>query len=309
MNFQTSMQVGALFKLIVHKGNPEQPSKETPLFHNLVLDAGLDRLSVGSAIGRVCVGSGNSNPVISQTQLDAFIASTTTSQGSDTGGKQITTEPYYLWSRRTYRFGEGVAAGNLSEIGLGWSNTNLFNRALIRDANGNPTTITVLADEFLDVVVELRVYPQRNIIGNFNLLDKLGAVISTHTVEGSCLLGSESGGFELGPVSLGVWGSNAMVVYSGVKQDSVSNSPLTALGNSSAIVHTYPTTKTCKGVARFGLTAANGTHQSFMVPIQYFCSRYVYGLGYKWQISPPIKKNDTQEIKYSFTLSWDRYTP
>lgn len=206
MNFQSSMQVGALFKLIVHKGNPEQPTKETPMFHNLVLDAGLDRLSVGSAIGRVCVGSGNSTPVVTQTSLDAFIASTTTTQGSDAGGKQIITEPYYYWARRTYRFGEGVAAGNLSEIGLGWTNTNLFNRALIKDASGNPTTITVLADEFLDVVVELRFYPQRNFTGNFNLLDKLGAVISTHTVEGSCWLGSESSNFELGPVSLGAWG-------------------------------------------------------------------------------------------------------
>ncbi|MEG2263009.1 MAG: hypothetical protein RSC68_01400 [Acinetobacter sp.] len=309
MNFQANVQVGALFKLIVHKGNPEQPSKETPMFHNLVLDAGLDRLSVGSAIDRVCVGSGNSAPIISQTKLDAFVASTTTTQGYEVGIRQVTTEPYYYGGRIIYRFGEGVAAGNLSELGLGWANTNLFNRALIKDANGNPTTITVLADEFLDVVVEIRVYPQRSFTGSFNLLDKLGAVISTHSVDGSCLIGVD-GSFQLGgPVSLGDWGSNALLVYSGNRGDSVIQDPLTYIGSSSGIVKTYPTPRSCKGVANFGLTVANGIHQSFRVAVQFLGSRYISTLGYKWQITPPIQKNNKQEIQYSFTLNWDRYTP
>lgn len=114
----------------------------------------------GCWIDRCCVGTGNSNSVVTQTSLDTFKASTTTTQGAIEAGIQVTTLPYYMWLRSTYRFGEGVAAGNISEIGLGWANANLWNRALVKDSNGNPTTITVLADEYLDVITEIRVYPQ-----------------------------------------------------------------------------------------------------------------------------------------------------
>jgi len=68
--------------------------------------------------------------------------------------------PYFGWRRKTWRFAQGAAAGNLSEVGVGWATSgSLFSRALILDSGGTPTTITVLADEFLDVTYELRQYP------------------------------------------------------------------------------------------------------------------------------------------------------
>jgi hypothetical protein len=71
----------------------------------------------------------------------------------------------------TWRFGEGIAAGNIAEVGLGWGNATLWNRARIKDAQGKPTVITVFADEYLDVVSEIRVYPAQSLEGSFNLLD------------------------------------------------------------------------------------------------------------------------------------------
>lgn len=62
------------------------------------------------------------------------------------------------WSRTTKSFPRGAAAGNISEVACGQSNsyTTSACRALIRDSAGNPTTITVLSDEVLTVTWELR---------------------------------------------------------------------------------------------------------------------------------------------------------
>jgi len=69
------------------------------------------------------------------------------------------TPPYYGRVVRGYRFTPGQATGNLAEVGVGpASSGNLFSRARIVDTNGNPTTITVLADEYLDVYYDIRYY-------------------------------------------------------------------------------------------------------------------------------------------------------
>lgn len=310
MNLQSTIQVGALFKLIVHKGNPKKPTKETQMFHNLVLDSGLNRLSAGSAIGVVCVGSGNSTPNKSQTQLDSFVASTTTEQGGVTSIQQAVTEPYYYGARRSYRFAEGVAAGNLSEVGIGWGQQNLFNRALIKDVNGNPVTITVLSDEYLDVIVELRVYPQREISGSFNLLDKLGSVVSTHTVVGTCLI-AKGGAFTLGPITIGDSTYRASHVYSGDIQSEITAFPVNFLARSSEVINSYPTPRSCKGIIKYQLSEGVGVHRSFVAGPNNLLANTPYEteIGYKWQIDPPIAKTNMQEIQYTVTLSWDRYEP
>lgn len=104
------------------------------------------------------VGSGSTAPVATQSALVNRIAGTNTVQDATTGAQS--SAPYYGWARRTYRFAQGVAAGNLSEVGVGWATSgSLFSRALILDGGGSPTTITVLSDEVLDVTYELRRYP------------------------------------------------------------------------------------------------------------------------------------------------------
>lgn len=125
-------------------------------FDNLVVNAGLDRMGQASDYLSTCmVGSGSTAPAVGDTQLQARIASTISVQ-SDTNGMVVS--PRYGWRRITFRFAAGVAAGNLSEVGVGWSTVSVFSRALILDGSGNPTTITVLADEVLDVTYELRAY-------------------------------------------------------------------------------------------------------------------------------------------------------
>jgi hypothetical protein len=129
-------------------------------FDNLITDEGLNQAGTG-AVANVClVGSGSATPTVNDTGLAALVASTATSP-SQTSSAQVATSPYYVTSVRTFRFAQGAAAGNLAEVGVGRNGSNgwIFSRALIKDSNGNPTTITVTATEFLDVSYELRIYP------------------------------------------------------------------------------------------------------------------------------------------------------
>lgn len=123
---------------------------------NLILDGGLNRLGVGGVLDNCQVGEGNTAPAVGQTALVDLVA-TTTNVLTTTAGTNTPTNTY-AWVRRVYRFAEGAAAGNLAEVGIGFSG-GLFSRSLIRDALGDPTTITVLADESLDVTYEVRAYP------------------------------------------------------------------------------------------------------------------------------------------------------
>lgn len=124
-------------------------------FDNLILDAGLNRLGSGGAFDRCMVGTSSTPVSPSQTTLGAQIASTTTIEAVSSGAE---IPSGYAWARRTFRFPIGAATGNITEVGVGWSTTDCFSRALTVDNLGAPVTVTVLPDEFLDVTYELRMH-------------------------------------------------------------------------------------------------------------------------------------------------------
>lgn len=302
MNFQMKNEVGARFKLVARKASTEEITRESEWFTNIVLDTGLTQMGVGTWVDRCRVGSGNSTPVATQTQLDSTIASTIAMTGIPTNGIQVTTKPYYNWLRRTYRFAEGVAAGNISEVGLGWgTGTALWNRALVKDLNGNPTTITVLSDEFLDVIVEIRFYPLDSFSGSFNLLSKTGQIVSTHTYQGLPYFGTTADATSI----VGGYKFNA---YSGVMGPSVTTQPTAYLGYTSNLsLITIPNGIRIKPV--FPLINGNGSMKSF-----YFWLTGIgiatngSGSGYKFEIDPPIVKTDQMELTFTINLTWGRYT-
>lgn len=144
-------------------------------FPNLITDAGLngigtitispanigyDGTSPGTLISCCRVGSGTNTPTVSDNGLQTHVAGTPYIVGVAHGGTAVT--PYYNYDVIVYRFGVGVAAGNLSEVCVATQTTSggiTFSRALILDGAGAPTTITILSDEVLDVTYELRNYP------------------------------------------------------------------------------------------------------------------------------------------------------
>lgn len=318
MNFNTECGVGAVLKLVVRKADTDEIVRETPEFHNLVLTTGLARMAVGNWIDRCCVGTGNSNPVASQVALDSFLASTTTiaTGAADTGGIQVTTAPFYWFGRRTWRFAVGVATGNISEVGLGWGNTTLWNRALVKDIEGNPTTITVLADEYLDVISEVRVYPQES-TGSFNLVDKVGAIISNHTYIARPRFSSNENAAATWDATIVLYHSQYGTVF-GIGDSSIPTAPTGA-------VTTKFTTNTLTQVAvNNGLKASKvissseanlGNHKSFTSGLKgLMCGGLNTSIGdrscgYNWEVDPSIPKDAETILTYSFTLNWGNYAP
>lgn len=320
MNLNVETQVGARFKIVVRKAATDEITQETDWFCNLVLDTGLTRMVNGTWIDRCVVGSGNSTPAVGQTALDNFIAATTTTAAgtSDSAGRNVAAAPYYWWARRTWRFNTGTATGNLSEIGMGWGNTSLWNRALIKDINGNPTTITVLSDEYVDVVSEVRVYPQDNITGTFNMVDKFGATISTHTYTARPLVraaSEASAGWFAGKVN---WYRTAqqadwwLVSASAMPDDVVTTIPSAGGKLPSGSTATGSSVKATVQVSSSELIF---THRSFEMGItDLMCisgatNSRISHCGYKMEIDPPINKTSNMILTYSYTLTMGRYTP
>lgn len=294
MKFEVNARVGARFKLVAKKADGTV-TRETPWFLNLVLDTGLERMTTDSYADRCCVGTGNSEPIPSQVALDAFKASTTTVQANSNG--IVTTDTVYGWARRTWRFDKGVAAGNISEVGLGWGNANLWNRALIKDAAGNPTTITVLSDEYLDVISEIRCYPVDNVTNAFQLKDKVGAVISTH----QCLVRPYLAGAAW-PSGKIIAGNVGVLIFSSAIQ-SITAWPTGSSQSGGVPSNVIPSPKKIRAGMDLGLAVANMTHKTIYLSLQ----NSIFTGGYQFEMTPAISKNSTQVMSYTFEFTWDRY--
>lgn len=132
-----------------------------PWQDNMILDQGFVQLITGlvtpSQIAFIAFGVGSSSQPVQPTDTGlvapiAFASNpVAATRGWDAAGG-------FGWSRLSRSFARGAAAGNISELTTGHAanNTSAMARALVRDAQGNPTTITVLSDEVLTITWEWR---------------------------------------------------------------------------------------------------------------------------------------------------------
>lgn len=145
-------------------------------FKNLILNSGIDYYMTSSNwfISGCILGSSSVPPVATDTTITNILGTSTTLQASGAGGSNTTVLPYYTSYYWTYRFIEGVATGNISQVAMTYGSVNaanntytgLFSKALVKDGNGTPITITKLADEVLDVTYTLRMYaPELDVTG------------------------------------------------------------------------------------------------------------------------------------------------
>jgi hypothetical protein len=135
---------------------------ETGWFKNLILNSGLNLLGSSSdPIKFARVGTGNSTPVVTQTSLDAQIASTTSPITQATSRVNSGSPLYETLFTNTFAFAQGAVVGNITEVGIGWatSGSTLFSRALILDNLGFPTTLTLVALDQLTVFYRLNLTP------------------------------------------------------------------------------------------------------------------------------------------------------
>ena len=137
----------------------EDASKNVKIleFDNLITNNGLDLIGKRSNCGYLIASSNNTEPKISDTSVNVLGYATFS---STTHGDQKEIEPYWVSVTKVAVFGAGVATGNISKFAVSYNSagTDLASIALVKDSIGNPTVITKLSDEILEVYYELRTY-------------------------------------------------------------------------------------------------------------------------------------------------------
>lgn len=298
------IEVSGHYKLEVRKSNGE--IRQTLEFDNLITDIGLDRMGDYADWFAYCqVGSGSTTPSVGDTALVAWIAGSGTLFGAAAQAAQPSA-PYYCSTTKTIRFSAGVATGNISEVGMGWavSGAALYSRALVLDGVGAPTTITLLADETLDVTYQIRQYmPTVDATGTITLRGTVHDYIGRAS---SVTSGSYVFGWSMGSqgISAGYQRtSNYYLAYDGAI-GAITGTPAGASSASSSVstiaysAGSYEREHTMN----WGLTAGN-----FGTGITAINGKM--GIGpYQFGFDPAIMKTDVDELSLTFKISWARKT-
>ena len=308
---QANMGMAGEFRVVVKRADGSTKI-DTGYQKNLILNQGLDFFGGGKGddmMAYCVIGSGNSQPIYTQNKLDAAIT-------GFSGAKFSTKYDYdaardgnlYKINRvKKYSFSD-LNNINISEVGLAstYSNTSnyyLCTRALIKDVNGNPTTITVLSGETLEIYYKLwAVFDTTNKTGQFNLLDGVGGSVAYNYVLSPMLVGRTQ--YD-GDVGYPLTSPSTKLVYSGDKAI-FTGEPSSLLYNTSSndslssyVIGSY------KRVLTFtiGISNANGNIRTYAF----------LNMGW-WQIrfgsvasDSPITKTNTQTLSIPIEVSWGRY--
>lgn len=330
---QANMGMAGEFRVLVKRADGSTKI-DTGYQKNLILDQGLNALGRTDKINLMtsCViGSGNSTPIVTQTGLDSLItgvgAETIINSKSSayTSGDRF----YKVYAERKYLF-NNLNNVNVSEVGLcpiyrSPSDYLLATRALIKDSKGNPTTITVLSGETLQVFYRLWViYDTQDITGTLNLLDGAGGLEPYNfkarlasVGNSSAYVGSDSTNGEfrvIGSSLTDFYNSRSpgqsyasMSTFSGDIAD-IKNIPATGLlvyvdsfsSLENYVVGSYKKIVNCD----FAISTSNGLVRSLLIRSS---------MGW-WQIrfgsvadDSPITKTSTQTLSIPIEFSWGRY--
>lgn len=334
MNFNAgTAKACGFFKLSKGKVDPttgeEILLEETPMFQNLVLDSGINVMNstTGFHIREVYLGTGNSEPNVSQTQLDNKVAGVTIgNSGPNTPAsvKIINDDYWCIECKDKVRFGDGTFNNvTLAEIGLGIYKdgyTYLWNRTLIKDEEGQPTTITVLKDEYLDVSFVYRFYFPRNpIVTSVNIRDKNNDIIKQITATIFFNAGNSNGQLTtrfyqnlMGPASSCY---NILKIKTTIPEKApfiyFTDENLRNMSRPYNVYNYYsPKCTFNNGEIKATITVGYGD-QDFDNFEQHAIGFYSgnAGAGIVVYFSEPVIKKSTETMSYSITYKWGRYEP
>ena len=301
----TNIGMAGEFRCVVKKADGSIKT-DTGYQKNLILNQGLDFFGGGNGTNmmKFCViGSGNSKPVYTQNKLDAITAYAS--------GVDFSTKYDYDASRdgnlyktnkvRKYTF-DGLNNVNISEVGLASEFLSsidyyLCTRALIKDSQGVPTTITVLSGEVLEIYYKLwQVFDTTDKVGTINLLDGVGGSVAYNYSSKVVTNTNES---------VNYFGNTAIFTnrWYGLYPSTETSTP------SYSSPETYQYSKYVNGsykiVVTFplGINDANGNIRLITVPS---FSLWTIRFGSVANDSP-IVKTDTQTLTIPVEVSWGRY--
>ncbi|WP_444939923.1 hypothetical protein ACJJI3_12455 [Microbulbifer sp. ZKSA004] len=264
--------------------------------NNLILDNGLEMfgtLTSGSILSYCQVGSGTATPSVNDTTLTGYLATST--DLDQTEGYTTTPGDRYLWVRRVYEFSAGTATGNISEFGISPNTSgNLFSRALIKDEQGNPTTVSIQADEILVVTYELRMYkPEVDAVGSSNGY--------SYTARAAYVDTPSEWAMPTGELVFPEQNFSSYAYSGGI--GSITSIPGGDDSEEAARTNIFtddyvPGSHQRSGGVVFEISEANFDIRSF---------KFDFGtMSFQVEIDPPISKTSDQELTVRHTVSWGR---
>lgn len=312
-------KVEGIYRLRKYKAATGELVQDTGEFKNLIVDAGLTRWCTAETFEYGFAGTGTATPTVLDTQLANYL-------GYSTGGTVSTvnstsgypaSSPY---TQRTYTFrcNPGAVTGNLTEVGVGWATSGtptgashrVFSRALIVDGGGTPVTLTVLADEYLDITYTLRLTVPANAADSsyavtisgvsYSVVSRVANFPGAWGMFGNTAGGSNTGGnataeafpstSTLGAVTAGPSGSGLSYGASGALSTA-------ATASGGTVTRTFSVTAALGEANTAGgigcLTCRVGQVTMVQTATQY-------------SFSPPIPKNNTKLLTLNFTQTITR---
>lgn len=308
------------FRMVVSEdAEMECVKHDTGFFDNLITDVGMNRVgtvntqsatsinSFHALCGRFVVGSGSDTPAFTDTALVAPVAFASTNPVLDSESSSYTRGWYEITVR--HQFGQGQAAGNLSEIGIQHSGLSgpLWSRALILDGAGDPTTITVLPDDFLTCYYTLRIMiPQQDAVFNIGVdYDEDGVVPTVVTARPVRADNSSTSGQGWGLQTAASPAFAYLDFFNGGLAAATANVPLgSAVGGSNVTGVVSHEPYVTNSFERY-MTRTSGLNQHNSDQLRTCLLGWLMGT---WQVefNPPLQKNNTQIMQFTFGYSWAR---
>lgn len=278
--------------------------QDTGWFPNLITDSGMDYLADNSSwLARCYVGSSATPPSVGDTSIISPIADTNTySSALESKGKQHSVDPYYSYRIKAYEFPVGSATGNIAEVAVGPNTGNVFSRSLVKDGSGNPTTITVLSDEILRVIYEVRLYlPMDDVTGTVDINGTSHAWASRAAgISFAQYWAMQFYGADLEPYT-STSGTYRPIIYSG-SIGSVTQMPT---GTSQSMTGSHSSDPYLSGSFERSVTYVASPSDGSVTSIgamRYTASFAAYQIGF----TPEIPKSDTERFTIKVKHSWAR---
>ena len=277
-------------------------------FKNLIVDQGLNKAAstaINTLVTRCGVGSSSGIPTTSDTTLGQQVGSYTpvvTSTYNHSSGNPV----WYTYGRFTYTFPVGTVTGDLREIGFFDSSDNMFSHALIKDGAGNPTAVTVLADEQLFVTYEVRKYPvETDQTGTFVLAINGVDTSFTYTARPALINTNTSSNYWYGSHQLGVdtnTDNNSiiayLVAYESQELGTVTGTPTGTAVAGSGTIDTY--------IAGSFKSTLNCVFDPAVANFTNGIGSMVLNRGFQVSFNPPIPKTSDRRLVLPLSVVYSR---
>lgn len=288
-------------------------------FDNLIVNQGLDAYGICNdryLLNNCHVGTGMAEPSVTDVGLGVPLATTS---GLQETNHIAPVAPDWISSRvNRYRFAVGAATGNISEVGIGGENY-FWSRALVLDEQGAPSPITVLSNEYLDVIYTLRLHP---VLDDVAFSFELGGVTYNGIARPQEIQGSHISGSSNLAVNGGIVPNSGIEIFTGYKGGqlgSITQTPQSYERSASNFVSAYSIKEYILGSYQrdfqmtLGLDACNigGIDMMTIGPRgvgNYGTIGAQLALWTQLRFDKTIPKDNTNAIQFTIRAKWSRWT-